>query len=196
MADREGRLKDRIDDLKWEILPSDSCNIEALLIELITNKLINRYSVDNESFIEIPSFKEHQNPHKQEKPSNIPINPESSKSSEQVRNKFGSRPADSCFPHTDTLLVNDHLDNLETLYKSFGHKLSRTEQELLEKWLTEYTIKDILPTVLRMKEWFTKKEGKSPENIKIYDKAIREDYAKNHPESQISSNLGRKFRDI
>ena len=72
MADREGRLEYRPKKIKVEIYPDDDFDIEALLAELSTNGLIVIYEVDEKKYIWIPKFLEHQNPHKNEKPSVLP----------------------------------------------------------------------------------------------------------------------------
>jgi len=68
-ADREGRLEDRPARLKIEILPYDRCDVERLLGALDSVGLIRRYGP---GYIDIPKFKDHQNPHPNEKPSILP----------------------------------------------------------------------------------------------------------------------------
>ena len=74
MADREGRLEDRPRRIKAEVLPYDTCDIEAMLDQLSSDDdpFIVRYSVDGRSYIWIPTFLDHQAPHYKEKPSEIP----------------------------------------------------------------------------------------------------------------------------
>lgn len=72
LADREGRLKDRPKKIKAEILPYDACDVEAMLDALATPRMIIRYEVDGERYIQIPKFCDHQNPHHMEAPSKIP----------------------------------------------------------------------------------------------------------------------------
>lgn len=78
-ADREGRLKDNPRELKVQILPYDTENLDDLLTTLCQPKHSNpqisfivRYEVDGEKFIHINSFSEHQYPHIKEVPSTIP----------------------------------------------------------------------------------------------------------------------------
>ena len=42
VADREGRLEERLDKRKIELLPYDQCNIEELIIQLENKGFINR----------------------------------------------------------------------------------------------------------------------------------------------------------
>jgi hypothetical protein len=72
IADRDGRLEDRPKKIKAEVLPYDNCDIDSLLQELANRKFIFRYEVNGERYIQILTFNEHQNPHRNEKPSNIP----------------------------------------------------------------------------------------------------------------------------
>ena len=109
-ADREGRLEDRPMRLKAEILPYDNCDIEAILSQLAHDKFIHRYEVDGESFIQVVNFTKHQNPHKNEADSELPLQPVDSKvlkkSPEKVvlsTDKPGTTPADSLLLVTDSL---------------------------------------------------------------------------------------------
>jgi hypothetical protein len=74
IADREGRLEDRPRRIKAEVFPYDAVDIEKLLEQLRTARSIVRYTVEGHDggVIWIPTFKRHQNPHKNEKPSELP----------------------------------------------------------------------------------------------------------------------------
>lgn len=72
IADREGRLEDRPRKIKIEILPYDDCDISALITELETARLLTRYEVGGNRFIQITNFVKHQNPHPKEPASTIP----------------------------------------------------------------------------------------------------------------------------
>jgi hypothetical protein len=76
LADREGRLEDRPKRIKVEILPYDNCDVDLLLCELERHKFIIRYEIDGEKYIYIPTFLMHNNPHPNEKTSNIPAAPD------------------------------------------------------------------------------------------------------------------------
>lgn len=71
-ADRDGRLEDRPKRLKAEILPYDQCDVDALLQALHEGGFIYRYAVDGQRFIQVVSFRKHQNPHCKEAASSIP----------------------------------------------------------------------------------------------------------------------------
>lgn len=72
LADREGRLEDRPQRIKAEILPYDDADINDLLAALAAGGFIVRYVVGLTRCIWIPTFKLHQNPHKNEAISNLP----------------------------------------------------------------------------------------------------------------------------
>ena len=72
LADREGRLEDRPKRIKAEVFPyDDAVNVQNLLAELETFGFIHRYN-PSPPCIWIPTFHRHQNPHKNEKPSELP----------------------------------------------------------------------------------------------------------------------------
>lgn len=72
LADKEGRLEDRPRKIKTETLPYDEVDMDMLLNELASKKFIERYSVEENKYIQILKFVEHQNPHKNETESVIP----------------------------------------------------------------------------------------------------------------------------
>jgi len=100
IADREGRLEDRAKKIRAEVLPYDDCNVEELLCNLAEHGFIIRYRVGNEKYIQITNFSKHQNPHKNEKESDIPPFDETahekySTSTVQVQEKHTTNRADS-----------------------------------------------------------------------------------------------------
>lgn len=73
MADREGRLEERIKRIHIEILPyDDACDIETLMAELSKHGFILRYECFGKKYIQIENFLTHQSPHHKEAPSIIP----------------------------------------------------------------------------------------------------------------------------
>src|SRR5574343_795579 len=71
MADREGRMELRPKRIKAEILPYDNADIFKLLNQLVHKGFIVAYRYDNEFFLSIPTFTQHQNPHIKEAESTI-----------------------------------------------------------------------------------------------------------------------------
>jgi hypothetical protein len=72
IADRSGRLKDKPAQIKLDILPVDQCDMNEMLEKLAQAKFIIRYEIDGQRFIQIRTWCEHQNPHKDERHSIIP----------------------------------------------------------------------------------------------------------------------------
>lgn len=60
LADKNGRLKDRPQQIKAECLPYDDCDVELLLSELTRSGFILRYTVTSERFIQVINFEKHQ----------------------------------------------------------------------------------------------------------------------------------------
>lgn len=96
MADREGFLEYRPKRIKIELLPYDSEDVEKLLDELRSCSAIDFfYFADGRaggtpSHIHVRNFKKHQNPHKQEKSSEIIELVEDQEITRQVPNNNGT----------------------------------------------------------------------------------------------------------
>jgi|GEM_PF-941252 len=71
-ADREGRLTWKPFTLKLRYLPADPVDIDEISSELINNKLLITYKVDNEEYAFIPKFLKHQVINMKEAQSKIP----------------------------------------------------------------------------------------------------------------------------
>jgi hypothetical protein len=126
IADYKGNLLWKPRTIKAQLFPFDECDLESLAINLDKSGLIRFYSVDGSTYVNIPGFLRHQNPHKNEKakPSEVPdFTAELSQPIENKRlanNPDKSRlnhdenwsiPADSCFLIADSLSLNpDHLN--------------------------------------------------------------------------------------
>lgn len=99
LADREGRLEDRPLRIKAEVFPyRDGTNIDGMLDWLGRNEFIRRYEVDGKRYIEVCNFVKHQNPHKNETPSEIPPSSEATTNTDKVATtseKIGTARADS-----------------------------------------------------------------------------------------------------
>lgn len=59
-SDREGRLEWKPGTFKLRYFPADNCDISAMTSELVNRGLIVLYTIDDRTFAEIPTFKEHQ----------------------------------------------------------------------------------------------------------------------------------------
>lgn len=81
LADRAGRLEDRPKRIKAEIFPyRDLPDFNGYLTELEQLGFITRYSVNGTYVIQVINFEKHQSPHKTEKKSDLPENPENTDS--------------------------------------------------------------------------------------------------------------------
>lgn len=85
IADRAGRLEDRPKQIKMEIYPADSFEVDSMLDQLAASGFILRYEVDGKRYIQVVSFAKHQNPHRDEKASSIPAPQEHSASTVQAQ---------------------------------------------------------------------------------------------------------------
>ena len=94
MADREGRLEDRPRRIKIELLPYDDCDVNELLDTLQPHSIV-RYSVNGNRYIQVLNFSKHQNPHVNERASDIPPPTDSDISTVQVPEDSSSNPSDS-----------------------------------------------------------------------------------------------------
>ena len=72
LADREGRLEDRVKRIKMELFPCDNYDIEVGLNNLAVAGFITRYTSEGYAVIEVSNFTKHQNPHGSEKDSDLP----------------------------------------------------------------------------------------------------------------------------
>lgn len=109
LADRSGRLEDRPLRIKAEIFPYREADVDAMLHWLAHKGFIVRYQADGKAFIEVLNFTKHQNPHKNEKESEIPSVSDGCITSDILgtRSEFiGSAPADSL---SSDLLIPDSL---------------------------------------------------------------------------------------
>jgi hypothetical protein len=76
LADREGRLEDRPLRIKAETFPyREGLDINGYLTELERLEFIDRYVAEGLAIIQVKNFDKHQNPHKTEKPSELPKKP-------------------------------------------------------------------------------------------------------------------------
>lgn len=107
LADRAGRLEDRPLRIKGEVFPyRDGIDMDAMLNWLQTENFIVRYVVDGKRFIQILNFTKHQNPHKNEAPSEIP------ERSGACSEKIGSAPESIGSARADSLnLIPDSLNS-------------------------------------------------------------------------------------
>lgn len=72
LADREGRLEDRPKQIKMEVFPADNFDVDKLLGMINDTGMLERYTFGGKKYLQIINFTKHQNPHRDERPSEIP----------------------------------------------------------------------------------------------------------------------------
>jgi hypothetical protein len=77
-ADREGRLAWKPQTLKYRYLPADKCDIDSLADSLIKQKLIEIYTIGDDTFCQVTGFDKHQVVNNRERESTIPKNTDAS----------------------------------------------------------------------------------------------------------------------
>lgn len=156
IADREGRLEYRPARIKVETLPYDNCDIEKLLEELEKRQFILTYFHEGSRYIQITNFTKHQNPHRNEKPSEIPAPEDVEKLLDNscttpeitgaVQEKHttnradsfnmipdsGSPQHDSFNPESDTTTESEQ-DDVEDEYRSKNEKPNQTRKQSIKK---------------------------------------------------------------
>jgi uncharacterized phage protein (TIGR02220 family) len=110
LADKSGRLENRPLKIAAQIFPYRGFSaqvISGMIRNLSSNGFLVEYEIDGEQFIEITNFVKHQNPHRNEKPSEIPNPKEGSVKTTACEDSgnyasnpdnFGSARADSLIP--------------------------------------------------------------------------------------------------
>ena len=177
IANYRGNLEYRPKRIKAQVLPYDDCDIEQLLNDLNKSRLITIYSVQEQKYINITNFIEHQNPHKNEKAkgTNIPEMPEGVDFNEEINNRDLSRlnreysasdPADSCFLIPDScspipdlkayLASYENLGELHQTLKQFIPEVDLIrpkERAMMNEWLTQKITSDVLKTAIERAEY-------------------------------------------
>ena len=142
LADREGRMDDRPKQIKMEIYPADSFDIDAMLEQLSTSGFIERYQVNENKYIQIVNFTKHQNPHRDEKASTIPapckhdadmvaigLNPES-----LLLNPESLIPETKPAPAKPAKLDSDFPPSFDEAWKAYPPKQGANKRKAFKAW--------------------------------------------------------------
>lgn len=132
MADREGRLEDRPKRIKARILPYNDIDCNALLEELILHQFIIRYQVAGEKYIFIPAFEKHQNPHKNEKGSELPAYEKNDALHECIKRideATGCRDVNNHPENDARYTCRENISTLDTLHEELVTPTSDTNTE-------------------------------------------------------------------
>lgn len=144
LADREGRLEERPKRIKAEILPYDECDVVALLDALEDNSFIMRFQHLGVGYLQVINFLKHQNPHKNEKASEIPPPERSSESTVQTPGQHQSDPADSLNLTPDSSFLTD--DSIEqrkptrpqSKPRKQAQEISKSQQDRFDEFWQAY----------------------------------------------------------
>ena len=90
LADRAGRLEDRPKQIKMDVFPADSVDVDASLNQIGATGMLTRYEIDGKRYIQITNFAKHQNPHRDEKASTLPDMNGNTAESESTPSKHGA----------------------------------------------------------------------------------------------------------
>lgn len=178
MADREGRLEDRIRKIKIELFPADNVDIDDMLNKLHGAGFVHRYVIKNKGYIQIINFKKHQSPHIKEPPSTIPA-PDLSDTC-LVQNSLtavlltaSSLTADSCIidscikPTTTTRTENIFIDcfaqNEKRIRELYPHADFEAERETcIAHYRKSNPPLDCYPVILKWFQRVPKVKGREP----------------------------------
>lgn len=97
------------DEIQMEVFPRDELDIDALISELESAGVIMRYEIDGVPLIWIRNFVEHQNPHRNEKPSALPPHPDETRKVETLPEHSSNYPrthAESVTLNIETVTLN------------------------------------------------------------------------------------------
>lgn len=186
-ADFNGNIEWKPRTLKVKLLPFDECDLEKLAINLDNSGLIRFYSVAGRTYLNIPEFKKHQNPHKNEKEKGTEI-PDFSKElmqdidlkglainrdkSRSNRDENGTHPADSLFLIPDSLILNP--DTSTTDIKENNKEKPTPSAVFFDEFWNEYpaTSRRIAKTQCRQK-WEKKNLDEIAGNIIAHVRAMK-----------------------
>lgn len=147
LVDKEGFAEYRPKRIKAEIFPYDSCNVEKFIEQLGTHNFITIWcTLDGHGrkipkVIEVNNFREHQNPHKNEKGSNISHlfrDQENSGNFVKLHDDNGYHPADSLIP--DSLIPDiktGRVKGEKKKKKKNGPSAQEIEKEF-ERWYQHF----------------------------------------------------------
>lgn len=188
LADAEGRLKDKPNQIKAQTLPYDDCDPDALLISLEQSGFIQRYTGLGQPTIQVVNFDIHQNPHINEKKKGskfVRYEDRDKEVEENQRLKEKSRiieinPDKYDTNRDESLLLNP--DSLNPLTESGSMK----EETLMSSKLD--AAKNIL-------EFLNRKTGKGFKPVDSNLKLIKARLNEGHAEHEVLSVIERKCKE-
>jgi hypothetical protein len=133
LADREGRLEDRVKRIDVATFPYETIDTDALLNDLAKRGFIVRYEVDGRRYISIPTFLRHQKPHPNETASVIPAATRNIASGVSPRYEVTSNLGTSDVPPRYEVTQADSLSSDSLSLDSQNKSPSKTELPLEDK---------------------------------------------------------------
>jgi hypothetical protein len=214
IADRAGRLEDRPKQIKMELFPADNMDCDALLNDLSSIGMVERYEVDGKRYLQVINFSKHQNPHKEEKASTIPDANGNVATTEKAPCKHrastvqsvckdGSNRADSLIP--DSLnLIPDSLQEQVVDSQPETKKPTATATRLPADWMPssddiDFCAKersDLAPLYVadRFRDYWIAQPG--AKGKKLDWQATWRNWVRNEKRQTLPSGLGKSQRDI
>jgi hypothetical protein len=114
LADREGKLEFRPARIKAQIFPyRESLDINGYLTELASLEFVDIYTANNQQILRIKNFKKHQSPHKTEKQSDLPDDPENHKQNQHVEKLTVKTPLSNDTNRPDSLIPDSLIPDLK-----------------------------------------------------------------------------------
>lgn len=140
IADKAGRLEDRPLRIKAQLFPYEAIDTDALLNELQTLDVLDRYTVDNKGYIQITNFAKHQKPHPKEMESTLPA-VKCREKKRQSREKVSTSKVVSCSLVSGSMVNSNGDKSIVDSDESTAHKISHSRSalatEVFEYWRTE-----------------------------------------------------------
>ncbi len=140
IADRDGRLEDKPQRIKVQILPYDKHDVEVELDILAKMGFIIRYSVEGFKYIQVSSFSKHQRVHHTEKESSIPpCNGEATVIEPLLDGEYSAgrerkgKEGNGKIKHGDSVML--HPDEYKKLVERFGESATAKGIEILDLYV-------------------------------------------------------------
>jgi hypothetical protein len=140
LADKAGRLEDKPQKIKVQILPYDKHDIDSELNTLAKLRFIIRYESEGRRYIQVSSFMKHQRVHHTEKESDIPpcngeitvIEPVQVGEYSVGKERKGKEGNGKC-KHGDGVMLTP--DEFKKLVERFGENTTTKAIELLDQYV-------------------------------------------------------------
>jgi hypothetical protein len=201
IADRRGLLEDKPRQIKNALLGYDDCDVDEMLGALNGAGFILRYKSDSKSYIKIKQFVKHQNPHRDEKATDIP---EPSEILDKADLHHTSTVQAPCLHHTSTEEAQPITGNLlpitgnllpieatkELPSSEYAYECAhfRVKHEQFNKWSAIFRTIDVLESMRGMHVWYDKQLAEG----KLNEKQIKTQWFFQLPQAFAKEDMKRK----